>query len=285
MHSLRDARLDSSTDREGVGLAVRVVHDGAWGFASGVDPHGRRGRAARRAGGRDRPGEPGAALGAGRARRRTGVLRRHLGVGLRDQPLRRQRGRPGRPADRTVRTAARRRRCRSRRRAACRWCSRTSSTPTRTARSTTQQRVRVAPEFTAVHVDRAEGAFFSMRTLAPAAGRGWEYLTGTGWDFDAELAALPELLREHVKAPSVEAGTLRPRHRPVQPLADHPRVDRARDRTRPRARLRGRLCRHELRDPGPARHAEVRQPGHERDRRPHRRARPGHDRLRRRRRR
>ena len=34
--SLRDARLDSSSDREDVGLAVRVVHDGAWGFASGI---------------------------------------------------------------------------------------------------------------------------------------------------------------------------------------------------------------------------------------------------------
>jgi TldD protein len=45
-----------------------------------------------------------------------------------------------------------------------------------------------------------------MRTLAPAAGRGWEYLTGTGWDFDAEIAALPGLLREHARAPSVEPG-------------------------------------------------------------------------------
>src|SRR5947208_12054738 len=34
--SLRDARLSSSSDTEDVGLAVRVVHDGAWGFASGI---------------------------------------------------------------------------------------------------------------------------------------------------------------------------------------------------------------------------------------------------------
>jgi TldD protein len=71
---------------------------------------------------------------------------------------------------------------------------------------TTQQRVRVHPVFTAVNVDRAAGMFSSMRTLAAPAGRGWEYLTGTGWDFDREIAELPELLREHVKAPSVEAG-------------------------------------------------------------------------------
>jgi TldD protein len=72
---------------------------------------------------------------------------------------------------------------------------------------TTQQRVRLHPAFTAVNVDRGAGAFSSMRTLAPPVGRGWEYLTGTGWDFDAEITELPGLLAEHAKAPSVEAGT------------------------------------------------------------------------------
>jgi TldD protein len=71
---------------------------------------------------------------------------------------------------------------------------------------TTQQRVRIHPEFTAVNVDRGAGAFSSMRTLAPPAGRGWEYLTGTGWDFDGEIAELPGLLMEHAKAPGVEPG-------------------------------------------------------------------------------
>ncbi len=71
---------------------------------------------------------------------------------------------------------------------------------------TTQQRVRLHPVFTAVNVDRGAGSFSSMRTLAPPVGRGWEYLTGTGWDFDAEIAELPGLLAEHVKAPTVEAG-------------------------------------------------------------------------------
>lgn len=71
---------------------------------------------------------------------------------------------------------------------------------------TRQQRVRIHPEFTALTVDRATGSFESMRTLAPPAGRGWEYLTGTGWDWGAELAEMPELLREKTKAPSVEAG-------------------------------------------------------------------------------
>src|SRR5687768_682097 len=46
-----------------------------------------------------------------------------------------------------------------------------------------------------------------MRTIAPPAGRGWEYLTGAGGhDWDEELAALPGLLAEKLQAPSVEAG-------------------------------------------------------------------------------
>ena len=45
-----------------------------------------------------------------------------------------------------------------------------------------------------------------MRTLAPPAGRGWEYLSGDSYDWRTELAEIPELLREKTKAPSVEAG-------------------------------------------------------------------------------
>ncbi|CAM5253490.1 hypothetical protein SFUMM280S_06832 [Streptomyces fumanus] len=71
---------------------------------------------------------------------------------------------------------------------------------------TTQQRVRLHPVLTAVSVDDSSGEFDSMRTLAPPAGRGWEYLTGTGWDWDAELAEIPELLAEKMRAPSVTPG-------------------------------------------------------------------------------
>ena len=46
-----------------------------------------------------------------------------------------------------------------------------------------------------------------MRTLAPPAGRGWEYLLGTGWDWDAELAEIPDLLAEKMAAPTLPAGT------------------------------------------------------------------------------
>jgi TldD protein len=67
-----------------------------------------------------------------------------------------------------------------------------------------QQRCRTSAQLTAVHV--GDGGFDDMRTCAPPAGRGFEYLTGTGWDWDAELAALPDYLDEKVKAPSVDPG-------------------------------------------------------------------------------
>jgi TldD protein len=68
-----------------------------------------------------------------------------------------------------------------------------------------QQRVRLHPQLTAVAV-ADDGRFDTMRTLAPPAGRGYEFMTGTGWDFDAELAELPELLAAKIAAPAVEPG-------------------------------------------------------------------------------
>jgi TldD protein len=72
--------------------------------------------------------------------------------------------------------------------------------------TTTQQRVRVHPEVEVSGSDADRGIFDTMRTIGPPAGRGWEYLTGTGHDWVADLAALPELLEEKLHAPSVEAG-------------------------------------------------------------------------------
>jgi TldD protein len=68
-----------------------------------------------------------------------------------------------------------------------------------------QQRVRLKPSVTAVAVTD-DGRFDSMRTLAPSAGRGYEYLQGTGWDFAAELAELPELLAAKLAAPTIRPG-------------------------------------------------------------------------------
>ncbi|HEX3793679.1 MAG TPA: TldD/PmbA family protein [Acidimicrobiales bacterium] len=78
----------------------------------------------------------------------------------------------------------------------------------------TQHRVRLHPQLEALALDGAGGGggggFETMRTLAPPVGRGWEYLADGpeyGWDWQAELAQLPTLLAEKLAAPSVEAGT------------------------------------------------------------------------------
>ncbi|MFC8931362.1 TldD/PmbA family protein [Rhodococcus sp. NPDC057135] len=73
--------------------------------------------------------------------------------------------------------------------------------------SITQQRVRLHPEFEATAVDKSAGSFESMRTLAPPVGRGWEYLGAEStWNWGDELARIPEWLAEKTKAPTVEAG-------------------------------------------------------------------------------
>ena len=80
--------------------------------------------------------------------------------------------------------------------------------------NTTQQRVRIEAEYTAVAIDEQTGAFETMTSTAPPVGRGWEYLRGGGetvvgaraWDWDTELAQLPALLAEKLHAPSVEPG-------------------------------------------------------------------------------
>jgi TldD protein len=72
---------------------------------------------------------------------------------------------------------------------------------------TTQQRVRLQPGFEATGEDAETGIFDSMASIAPPVGRGWEYLSGAHWDWDAELAEVPDLLAEKLRAPSVEAGS------------------------------------------------------------------------------
>jgi TldD protein len=70
---------------------------------------------------------------------------------------------------------------------------------------TTQQRVRVDPNVEAMGA--GADTFDSMRSIAAPAGRGWEYLTtGSVHDWDAELDEMPELLAEKLKAPTIEAG-------------------------------------------------------------------------------
>jgi TldD protein len=202
---LRDGKLDSSADTEDLGLSVRVVHDGAWGFASGID---RTPQAAARL-----------AEQAVATARLSSVLSSDR-VELAPEPIhanaRWASSYDINPFD--VPTADRIGLLTdfSERLLGADGVDHVDAKLTQVLENkyyadsagtdTTQQRVRIHPSLTAVQVDLAKGGFSSMRTLAPPAGRGWEYLTGTGWDFDTEIAELPELLAAHVKAPSVEAG-------------------------------------------------------------------------------
>jgi TldD protein len=70
--------------------------------------------------------------------------------------------------------------------------------------STTQQRVRLLPQVTGTRIDPG-GGFETMRTVAAPVGRGWEYLT-SGYDWDAELSEMPDNLVQKAKASSVEPG-------------------------------------------------------------------------------
>jgi TldD protein len=69
---------------------------------------------------------------------------------------------------------------------------------------TRQQRVLLEPVISVLAV--GEEGPETMRSLGPPSARGWEYLDGDGWDWAAEIAELPGLLAERLRAPSVRAG-------------------------------------------------------------------------------
>jgi TldD protein len=202
---LHDGQLDSSSDEEDIGLAVRVVHDGTWGFASGITR------------------TPEAAAQLADQAVATAKVSRVLStepVVLADEPVYDDVSWVSsyelNPFDVPEHERVARLAELSERLLASDGVDHVDTSLMQVLENkfyadtagtmTTQQRVRIHPDFTAVNVDRGAGAFSSMRTLAPPVGRGWEYLTGTGWDFDAEIAELPGLLMEHAKAPSVESG-------------------------------------------------------------------------------
>ena len=203
--TLRDGRRESLVDGEQTGLAVRVVHDGTWGFAAAVPLTAESARDAARTA--VEVAKVSAAVNAER-------------VQLADEPVHRDETWVSAydidpfdvPDTEKLALLA----DMSRRLHAGAGVSHVDASVSQVfenkfyadaaGTSTTQQRVRLHPSLTAVSVT-SDGRFDSMRTLAPPVGRGWEFLTGTGWDWDVEIAELPELLAAKMVAPSVEAGT------------------------------------------------------------------------------
>jgi TldD protein len=202
---LRDGRVDSARDGEDLGFAVRVVHDGTWGFASGVDltPESAR-RVAEQA------------VEVARVSRPVNSEP----IELADEPVHGDvtwvssyevnpfdvpdADRIGLLAEWSERVLA------------ADGVDHVDASVLQVLENkfyadlagtiTTQQRVRVHPELEATAVDRSRGTFETMRTVAPPVGAGWEYLTGDRWDWAGELARIPEWLAEKVKAPSVDPG-------------------------------------------------------------------------------
>lgn len=211
---LRDARTSGTSDTTDLGYAVRVVHGGAWGFASGVDlTMDAAARVAAQAvamaklsakvittagsaeGSRERvelaaePAYPDRTWVSSYEIDPFDVADTEKSGLLAEWSARLLAAEGVAHADASLLTVKENK-----------FYADTAGT------STTQQRVRLHPQLTAVAVDPVTGDFDSMRTLAPPVGRGWEYLTGDHYDWDGELARLPEHLAEKMRAPSVEAG-------------------------------------------------------------------------------
>ncbi|HTY73633.1 MAG TPA: TldD/PmbA family protein [Actinomycetes bacterium] len=203
---LHDGRLEGLNDADDVGLGVRVVHDGAWGFAAtGELTPAAAARAAEQA---VRLAEVSRPLSTERVRlaaepvHADGVHVSSYEVDPFDVPdadkvalladfSERVLGKDGvAHVDASVYSVKE-----------IKHYADTAGTVT------TQQRVRLNPDLLAVTVDKESGAFETMSATAPPVGRGWEYMTGTGWDWDEELEQLPGLLREKLSAPSIEPGT------------------------------------------------------------------------------
>ncbi len=203
--AVRDGELESLSDDDDLGLAVRVVADATWGFAAGVDLDA--GSAA---------GLAGEAVAMARAVRRLN----HEPVELAPEPVYRDltwvSSYDVDPFEVPDRDKVERLAGWSRQLLASDEVDHVDASLLQARENkfyadtagttTTQQRVRVQPCLTAVGVDAQAGRFDSMRTLAPPAGRGYEYLTGTGWDWETGLDQLPALLAEKMRAPSVRPG-------------------------------------------------------------------------------
>jgi len=203
--ALRDLDLETSVTSDDVGLSVRVVHDGSWGFAAGLAlTTAEAARLAERA------------VAVARVSRPVSTERVVLAAepGYADQQWSsRYEVDPFTVSDQEkVRALV----DLSERLKAGDGVSFTEASVQAVREnvfyadsfgtSTSQTRVRVEPSLSATAVDQATGAFESMRTLTPPAAAGWEYVLSQDAGLADEVAQIPELLAAKVKAPSVRAG-------------------------------------------------------------------------------
>ena len=280
--SLRDGRLETSADDLELGLGLRVVHDGSFGFAATVEIDVGRGGRARRPGGRD-------GAGHGPGRRRARRARRGAVATA--------------PSVWTPPTGWTRPRCRWPRR----WrCSRTGAAACSAAPGvdhvtasvlavvedkhfadlsgtvTTQRRVRVHPVVEATAVDAEAGGLRDHAQRRPAGRPGLGVPARRGLGLGRRARRIPELLAEKLRAPTVEPGAYDLVIDPTNLwLTIHESIGHATELDR--------ALGYEAAYAGTSFATfdklgtlALRVGGHERDRGPHRRPRPGHRRLRRR---
>jgi TldD protein len=207
---VRDGALQGAGDAEDVGFAVRVIHEGSWGFAAGVHLTAEEAvRVAEQAVAVARVAAPLVAAPVEIADEPvyddvtwvSSYLHDPFAVDLRDKVAV--------LVDWTERL--RRHQAVEHATAGLLQVHENKYYADLAGTRTTQQRVRLLPSFTAMGSDDRRGVFDDMSSIAPPAGRGWEYVVGSpadgAWDWDAELAEVPDLLAEKLAAPGVEAGT------------------------------------------------------------------------------
>lgn len=202
---VRDERMQGANDTEDLGFAVRVVHHGAWGFAAGV---------------RLTLDEAARVADQAVAMAKVAALMTPHPVELAPEPVYDDvTWVSAYDLDPTTVSLS------EKTALLTHWTSRLRSHPVVSHASATllqvhevkfyvdlagsaitQQRIRLQPGFEAMGADERAGTFDSMSSIAPPVGRGWEYLS-VGYDWEAELAKVPDLLAEKLVAPSVQAGS------------------------------------------------------------------------------
>jgi TldD protein len=200
---LRDGRLETTTDTTDLGLGVRVIHDGAWGFAAGVTltPDAAAALADQ------------AVVAAKVSRvlsdRAVELAPEPVHVGDWVSPFGRnpfdvteadRLGRLGQLSDVVAKGTAV-----DHVTVTLEMVDESKYYADSAGSRTRQRRVRLFPSIEAVNVS---AGYSSMRSCNPPTARGWEYVADNeGWDFDAEAAQIPGWLAENVTAPSVTAGS------------------------------------------------------------------------------
>ena len=198
----RDRELQTSDRDECIGLSVRVVHNGAWGFAAGIDITAAgaidvASRAIDVAARLARLNTEPVVLADEPAYTDTYVSAYEIDpflvadeekiaflLGLNDRVL-------GALVDHAT--------------AEAQLVSEQKFLASLAGSRITQQRIRVRGDLTAVRIDKTTGAFETMGIAMPPAGRGWEYFI-RGQEFARKVDELPALLEEKMASPSVRPG-------------------------------------------------------------------------------